>query len=599
MVQATKEVMSSSRRFIRRLFKKNGGPPEKVMLEGADAGVLDAGLAEDAQLEDRPMVPVSGPPKGAWDHQPPTEKQLRYIEVLGADPSRVGTKREASDRIDSLLRTRGRWPLDPDLLKQQGASVGAKSDGEWRSAHRSLLASLRLQLQKYVDLSLDNLRTKLSDPLGPVGSSQSQGPKELVRRAEGELKQLELCRKWGQPLGSLPLMSSVSGSSPRDPELGHEAVPAQTNSGDDDSKVHWTRWLGLIAVFAVFVTIEAGANIGLLMGALPGGALAAFLLAVLISAINVGGFGISAGFLLFTLRRRFGKTKPRLYQAAWGVWMVSALAFNLVAGRHREAYARVLERIEEAPTAPVPATRDLLPDIPFNPLGWELEAFLFALLGMFLCALGFAKGFTFMRGKADDSGADGQGSQNDEDRRQGESAGADGVTESMSPHHRQIFDAFASLPQRYQGSLTNELRGKVANWYRALDQERRNVTILLETLKVEENRQACIDNVEHAFIVAHNSNYPEKIDLQSVEAHRLDKYAEPLAVTASDPQVLDEAGGLVSEWRESGQAGFDKRIEAAHEEIIAIWNNYKPLVLGKPERLVSNGEAVPPGTTRS
>lgn len=595
MVQTTKGVMSNGRRFIRRLFQKNQAP-EEVILEGTDDGVLEEGMSENAQAEDRPLLYGSDLPKGDWDHQPPTKKQLRYIKILGGDPSSVGTKREASDRIDRLLRTRGRWPLDPDLLQQRGARAGAECDGEWRSAHDSLLASLRLDLQNYVDLSLGNLRTKLSDPLGPVGSSQSQGPKELVHRAEEELKQLELCRKWGQPPDRLSLLGVGSDPSVRGPESGHEGAP--TNPGDDDSKIHWTRWLGLFAVFAFCVTVEAAANIGLLMAALPGGALAAFLLAVLISAINVGGFGIGAGLLLFTLYRHFVRTRPRLYQAAWCVWMLSALAFNLIAGRHREAYARVLQQIEKDPTAPVLATRDLLPGIPFNPLTWELEALLFALLGMFLCALGFAKGFTFMRGKADNSGTDGQKSKDDDNRGQGGSTKDDGVTEAMSPHNRQLFDTFTSLPQRYQRSLT-DLRREVANWYRALDQERRNVTTLLERLKVKENRQACIDNLEHAFIVAHNTNYPHKIDLQRVEVHRLEKYAEPFAVTASDPQVLDEADALVSTWRESGQAGFDKRIAAAHEEITAIRDNYTPLVLGKPEGLASDGKAAAPATPRS
>ncbi len=544
-------------------------------------------------------MPDAVPSQGNWDHHSATERQLRYIKVLGGDPSGIGSKREASDLINRLLRMRGRRPLDPELLAQRGTRAGVETNGEWKSAHHGVLASLRLDLQEYVDLSLGNLRAKLSDPLGPGGSSQSQGPNEMVRRAEEELKQLELCRKWGQPLGSLALVGATDGSSPRDPEPGHEPASAHTNPGDDGSKVHWTRWLGLIAVFAVFVMIEAAANIGLLMDALPGGALAAFLLAVLVSVVNVGGFGISAGLFLSWLHRRFGDTGRWLYRTAWGSWMVSAFAFNLVAGRHREAYARVVEQIRQTPTAPVPAARDLLPEISFNPLIWEFQALLFALLGMLLCALGFAKGFIFIRGQGNDSKADGQGiNKGSEDDGQSESVNLDGVSEAASPHHRQLFNVFASLPQRYHGKLTSDLRGEVANWYRALDQEHRNVTTLLEMLKEEQNRQACTDAVEYAFIVAHNSNYPDKIDLQSVEAHRLEKYPEPLAVTASDPQVMDEAGELIAEWRKSGQATFDERIAAANEKITAIWNNYKPLVLGEPEQLVSNHEAVPPTTPR-
>ena len=119
----------------------------------------------------------------------------------------------------------------------------------------------------------------------------------------------------------------------------------------------------------------------------------------------------------------------------------------------------------------------------------------------------------------------------------------------------------------------------------------RNVTTLLGKLKEEQPRQACIDAVEHAFIVAHNNNHPDKIDPQSVEAHRREKYPEALSVTVSDPQVMDEADELVSRWGKSGQREFDERIEAAIEEINVMWNNYKPLVLGVPEQPVSNGEA--------
>lgn len=582
---------------IRSVLWRNGRSPDKDLPEGTDTSVLEDDMATVFPSEDQPAVPDAVPPRGDWDHHPATERQLRYIKVLGGDSSGVSSKREASDLINRLLRMRGRWPLDPELLAQRGARAGAETNGEWRSAHVSLLASLRLDLQEYVDHSLGNLRAKLSDPLGPGGSSQSQGPNEMVRRAEAELKQLELCRKWRQPLGSLTSLSTADGSSPMDPEPAHVAASAPANPSDD-ARIHWARWLGLIAVFAVFVVIEAAANIGLLMDALAGGALAAFLLAILVSIVNVGGFGISAGLFLSWLRRQFGKTRHGLYQAAWGSWMASAFAFNLVAGRHREAYALVVEQIRQNPTAPVPAARDLLPEVSFNPLTWEFQALLFALLGMFLCALGCAKGFTFIQGQADNSQADG-GAENDEDVGQGESADGHGVSEAPPPQERQLFDAFASLPQRYQSRLTSDLRREVADWYRALDHERRNLTTLLEMLKDKPNRQACVDAAEHAFIVAHNSNYPDKVDVQSVEAHRLEKHPEPLAVTASDPQVMDEAGALVTEWRESGQAAFDKQVAAANEKIAASWHNYKALVLGKPERLTSNEDAEPPATPRS
>ena len=290
---------------------------------------------------------------------------------------------------------------------------------------------------------------------------------------------------------------------------------------------------------------------------------------------------------------------PTSCKLAWGTWTALAFALNLVVGRHREAYARVIVQITEAQPDTVPTTRDILPDVPFNLLAWEFQAVPFALLGMLLCALGFAKGFTFIQGQADRSGTAEQGSPDDKRGGQGEHARSDSQTAAASTDFRRLFNEFSSLPQRYQGALTNELRGDVANWYRTLDQERRNVATLLETLKGEQNRQACIDSVEHAFIVAHNSNYPDKIDIASVEAHRLEKYAEPLTVTAADLQVLEEAAALVDNWRESGQASFDERIAEAYNEITTIWNNYRALVLGQPEKLVKSVKPGSLGLTRS
>ncbi len=537
---------------------------------------------ENAHLVVRPISLDAGLHSEGREQQPPTEKQLRYINILGGSPSGVKTKTDASKLIDRLRSSKVYWPLDPIRLQQRGAKAGAESDGEWKTAHASLLASVRLDLQNYVDLNLAMLRGKLSDPIGPVGSCQSQGPKELVRRAEEEMKQLQLCHKWGQSPSRLSALEVDRSTSELDKESEPEAVEPKTNPGLADSSQDWTRWLWLVMIFTLFVTIESGVNIALLMDALPGGVLQAYLLAVLVSMINVGGFGICAGYFLFALRGKLRRLRPWLYSTAWVAWMLSAFAFNLVAGRHREAYARAVQHKIDNPTAQTPSHVDLLADVPFNLLGWEFETFLFSLLGMFLCALGFVKGFTFMKGRTNNGGTERQDGTKRETHTQDGSAYPATMTSSSSPHNRQLFDTFSSLPQRYQRRLTN-LRDEVANWYRVLDQERRTVVNTVERLKMKENRQACIDSLEHAFIVAHNSNDPHKIDIQSVEENRLKKYAEPFAVTISDPLVLEEAAALISEWKESSQADFDERIAAAHEKISEIWGSYIPIVLRKAE----------------
>lgn len=168
----------------------------------------------------------------------------------------------------------------------------SKPGGLWQSAHQSLLASLRLDLQDYVNLSLSNLRAKLSDPLGPGGSSQSQGPDELVRSTEAELEQLALCRKFGQSPDGLASRNGGNDGNDASTQVQQseiKAVSAVSRPGDNDATAPWIQWLLMLSLGAVFIAIEAGLNTELLRGGLEGGALAAFLQALLISLINVGG----------------------------------------------------------------------------------------------------------------------------------------------------------------------------------------------------------------------------------------------------------------------------------------------------------------------
>ena len=203
------------------------------------------------------------------------------------------------------------------------------------------------------------------------------------------------------------------------------------------------------------------------------------------------------------------------------------------------------------------------------------------MLGIILCALACAKGFVFARARAGDSGSDASPRQDDPHHEKNvfSAVNIGGGAEAVAPRDAQLFGAFASLPQRYRDKLTKELRERVADWYRALDEEHRNVKTLLDALKEQENAQACIDIVEQAFIVGHNRASSEKIDIQKVVAHRQDKYPN-LLPSVTDSGVLDEAVQLVDEWRQSGQSEFDKRIEEAQAEITQMWKKYQPLVLG-------------------
>ncbi len=646
MFEGAKEAMTNGAERIRG----NGAATDDLAVDsvgvdaqadGAPATASPVGSAASTSEQPSATDPESeSPPQQSRSRrtmrQAPTEKQRRYIKTLGGDPSGVRTKQEASDLIQQRLLMRGRGPLDPARLEARGRRAGEESNGEWRSAHRSLLAGVSLELQEYLNLTVDSLRSKLSDPLGPAGSSQLSGPSEMVYRAEEELRHLELCRKYDQPLDEPSpdppppnpdprpsteeqaenvfrrVMDRLDRERPLSPRKDDRPVPEPHPGDDEPDAPSWQRWLPLASVFVGGVVVEAGLNIILLMGALPGGALAAFMLAVLISTINVGGFGITAGLFFRWISEQVSNPRPRWYWAAGSLIVLFAVGFNIVAGRHREAYARVLAQIEANPTAPVPAPRELLADIPISPLSWELEALLFALLGMFLWGWGFSKGFTFAPEDEKDSAAGSSAHQ-----RSPAAAGPRGHEESPSPERpaespairsaseagrgvesapgvesggpaeplpreRRLFAKYLSLPERYAHRMTMELRPEVADWYRALDQERRNVTKLVETLKIEQNRRSCIDTLEHAFLVAHNSDSPQKILHETVEKHRMENNPDPLAVTVPDSKVIEDARRLVVEWRDTGQARFDEQIAVSRERIAEIWDNYRSVVLGVP-----------------
>ena len=435
-----------------------------------------------------------------------------------------------------------------------------------------LAGGLRLDLQRWIDSNLDSLRAKLSDSTGPRFSTQAYGPEDFVRDARLQLERLRVWRQHGDPATLPPEALDDVSSIDEAPSVNKQSSPKKKESqpqrgasvGDQPSAAR-----SLLNTMAALVVFEALANIVLLMRALPGGALAAFVLALLVSLINVGGIGISVGLFVSWLGRKGMRGMQRLGLAAWPVL---ALGFNLVAGRHREAYARVVAAIDQdsAVAASPPLPSSFLPEISYNPLTWEFEALLFALLGTFLCGWGFAKGFRFRDGSwLDESGKlpNGGSGEKRPDPRNGD------------PGRRTALSAYQSVLRRYRQRIT-ALRDAVASWYRTLDQDRRDVSDTVSMLEEQQNRQACIDCMEHAFITAYNNSHAEKISLQAVEAHRIERYPEPLLVGPSDRSVLEEATGLISKWHESGRSQFEGHITETQEQLTALWAKYEPLILG-------------------
>ena len=160
-------------------------------------------------------------------------------------------------------------------------------------------------------------------------------------------------------------------------------------------------WVLFVAILAVMVLIESTANMSLLAGALEGGLIQAFVVAVLVSIINVAGVGAGAGFLCAFLYRKM----RQLFYPVFSAWFIIVIFLNLIVGRHRENFVldiEAKEKIAEAGAVDLSGGLSSLvvsavdiAAVSFNPIAWKFESVLFFLLGIGLSAFGFYKGLSF------------------------------------------------------------------------------------------------------------------------------------------------------------------------------------------------------------
>ena len=428
-------------------------------------------------------------------------------------------------------------PTDPKSLGIDPAAIAIDAHGDWKPAHHKLLTSLGLAYRDLVNRTLGSVDREIGQPLNGWDFRRSKGPQQVTHDAEGELKDLQRRRlQHRNARDTLPLPSDTD-----------------TPTGYD--------WLKLIAILAVCIVLEAVANITLLSRALSTGLVGAFITAVLVSAINVGALGAGGGLALSSVRRHSNSRVPLL--SGCGLLVVAATALNLIVGRHREAFARLIEEREqqtlEATEVSLASARELVAGISFNPVTWELESLLFLVLGLALCAVGFYKGFTFVK-----TGVK---------RREAE--------ESLALEWKEIKERYTSLSERYRRKLTQGLRADVAGWIEELDRKRRRARNILEDVKESWEKGSYLDFVESDFIVAHNKHNADKIDREMVDRHRESVNVDwSFPATPADWHILDEADEIVAAWRKSGQEAFFDSVHLECEKVADLWKRYESVILG-------------------
>ena len=207
------------------------------------------------------------------------------------------------------------------------------------------------------------------------------------------------------------------------------------------------------------------------------------------------------------------------------------------------------------------SARELAAEVSLNPVTWELESFLFFVLGLALCAVGFYKGYTFVRAGTK--------------REKAKSA--------LDKELTDIKTQYLDLPDRYRDRLSN-VRSEVAGWVENLDKKWLHAQNIIEDIKDHWENGDYLSFVESEFIIAHNFHNAEEINQDMLTLHRDEIGVDhSLPATDADWRVLDEAHAIVSSWRESQKDEFFERV---HDELLNIedfWKRYESVVLGRAE----------------
>ena len=446
---------------------------------------------------------------------------------------------------------RFRWIDDPGWHPAWPAYYARNAKGSWEAAHDRLLAKLRKEGQHYINKVLHKLRGELGNPHNGWDFKRSKGPGQVVLDAETELKLLA-------------------------DRLQHNRAASRQVKDPSAKAPTWRRdlrkprpqdWWSLAAILAGCIAVEAIMNSYLLASALTTGLVGAFITAIVVSLLNVGALGAGAGLLLAALRRRAAHSA--ILYGSFAVWGILALLLNLLVGRHREAFARIIDAREQAVSAAVEtdmaAVTETAATIPYAPSAWQFESLLFFCLGLALCGVGLYKGFTFIKSR-------------DPDRER----------RALDEERAAILEEYRSLTTRFRHRLTNDLRNEVAGWVQRLSVELQYASDHLEDLEHNWARDVHLSHVEALFVRGYNDTHATKIDGKMLQRRREEEQVDlAFPVAKADKRVLLETSEIIGAWSDGHKETFFTQIDSSSREIEALWTDYKPLIAQVPARKAS------------
>lgn len=446
------------------------------------------------------------------------------------------------DGVDGL-----RWIDDPSWHPRWPAHYARTAKGGWEAAHDRLIAKLRKECQHYINRVLHKLRSELGEPHNGWDFKRSRGSEQVVLDAETELKLLQDRAQHNR--------AALRGLT-RDPSDETPVLP------DDLRKPSAQDWWSLAAILAGCIAVEAVVNSYLLASALTTGLVGAFITAIVVSLLNVGALGAGVGLLLSALRRR--AVHNGILYGSFAAWGALTLLLNLLVGRHREAFARIIDAREQQVSGAVETDMTTVTEtaatIPYAPSAWQFESLLFFCLGLALCAVGFYKGYTFIKSR-------------DPNR----------AKRALDQEQTRILAEYRSLSATFRQRLTNDLRSDVAGWVQELSVELKHTEDRLEDLKQNWSRDVHLAHVEALFVRGYNDTHADKIERKMLQRRREDEQVDlAYPISRADESVLRETNEIIEKWSGGDKETFFEEIDRCSRKIEALWTDYKPLIVKLP-----------------
>ena len=444
---------------------------------------------------------------------------------------------------------------DPAWRPEWAMRYAHEAVGQWEAAHHRLIARLRKECQEHINRILAKLRSELGAPYNGWAFERLHGPRQVVIDAEGRLKQLQ-----------------DQAQSNRTAREKLRDIHLTTTLAHDLKQPSVQDWWHLVAILGICIAIEAGANSFLLASALTTGLVGAFVTAILVSVLNVGALGAGVGLLLSSFRRRTDRSG--IFYGSVGTWAILTLLLNLLVGRHREAFARIIDEREQQVMGSVETNFSTVTEtaasIPYIPSSWQFESLLFFCLGVALCAFGFYKGYSFIK-----------------------TIDPNRAKYELDKQRARILKNYWQLSDEFRRQLTNNVRADVAGWVQELKTEWHHATDQLEDLESEWNGRSHLAHVEALFVSAYNDVSATKINKTMLRTHRdQEDFMLSFPMSPADRQVLSDTKEILQKWSTTDMEVFFADINERTQAVDSLWTNYKRLVVNVLEERKENPIAI-------